>query len=192
MNQRWIGDVEVSEIGLGGMPMSIEGRPDEARSVATIHAALDAGVTLIDTADAYPVPPDPTTAGRTEEILGKWLRGRRDRFVLATKCRIRVGTGPNDEGLSRKHVLKAAEASLRRLQTDYLDLYQIHFPDRPMPWGSNPTIFHMQDGPSNPIEETLHVMGDLVKAGKVKVRATAKAVTGFKAAKSKGARVRKG
>src|SRR5205085_7921998 len=93
----------------------------------------------------------PETAGETERIIGKWLQGKRDRFVLATKCRIRVGHGPNDEGLSRRHILKAVEDSLRRLGTDYLDLYQAHAPD-----------------PDTPLEETLRVFDDLVRAGKVR------------------------
>jgi aryl-alcohol dehydrogenase-like predicted oxidoreductase len=97
------------------------------------------------------VPPTPETAGRTEAIVGKWLQGRRDRFVLATKCRIRVGHGPNDEGLSRRHILKAVEDSLRRLRTDTIDLYQAHAPD-----------------PDTPLEETLRAFDDLVRQGKVR------------------------
>jgi aryl-alcohol dehydrogenase-like predicted oxidoreductase len=113
--------------------------------------AANAGVTFLDTADAYPVPPTPETAGRTEEIVGTWLQGRRDQFVLATKCRIRVGTAPTDEGLSRRHVLKACDDSLRRLRTDYIDLYQAHAPD-----------------PDTPLEETLRAFDDLVRQGKVR------------------------
>ena len=89
-------------------------------------------MTFIDTADAYPIPPEPATAGRTEEVIGRWLAAapvRRQQIVLATKCRIRVGHGPNDQGLSRRHILAACEASLRRLQTDAIDLYQAHLPD---------------------------------------------------------------
>src|SRR4029077_2403886 len=109
------------------------------------------GVTFLDTADAYPVPPTPETAGRTEKIVGNWLKGRRERFVLATKCRSRVAHGANDEGLSRKHILKAAEDSLRRLQTDYVDLYQAHAPD-----------------PETPLEETMSAFDDLTRQGKVR------------------------
>src|SRR5262249_3003272 len=89
--------------------------------------------------------------GRTEEILGKWLAGKRDRFVLATKCRHKVGHGSNDFGLSRKHVIAACEASLRRLQTDYIDLYQAHAPD-----------------PETPLDETLGAFDQLVRDGKVR------------------------
>jgi aryl-alcohol dehydrogenase-like predicted oxidoreductase len=97
------------------------------------------------------VPPSIETAGRSEEILGQWLHTRREEFVLATKCRMRVGPGPNDEGLSRKHILKAAEDSLRRLRTDYIDLYQTHSPD-----------------PQTPQEETMRALDDLVRSGKVR------------------------
>src|SRR5437588_7533077 len=107
--------LKVSEICQG--TMTFGNQCDETTSFAILDRAAERGVTFLDTADAYPVPPTPETAGRTEAIVGSWLQGRRDRFVLATKCRIRVGTGPNDEGLSRKHVLKAAEDSLRRLRT---------------------------------------------------------------------------
>lgn len=141
--------LKVSEICLGTMTFGHQ--CDEGTSFAILDKASEHGVFFLDTADAYPVPPSPETAGRTEEILGKWLKGRRDRFVVATKCRLRVGHGANDEGLSRRHILKAAEESLRRLQTDYIDLYQCHAPD-----------------PATPIEETLWAMDDLVRQGKVR------------------------
>jgi aryl-alcohol dehydrogenase-like predicted oxidoreductase len=139
----------VSEICLGTMTFGHQ--CDEATSSAILDHAADAGVHFLDTADAYPVPPTPETAGRTEEIVGRWLRGKRRRFVVATKCRIRVGTGPNDEGLSRRHVLEACDDSLRRLGTDYIDLYQAHAPD-----------------PETPAEETLRAFDDLVRQGKVR------------------------
>lgn len=141
--------LKVSEIGLGTMTFGHQ--CDERTSFAILDKATAAGVTFIDTADAYPVPPTPETAGRTEDIIGKWLHGKRDRFVIATKCRIRVGTGPNDEGLSRKHILKAVEDSLRRLHTDCIDLYQAHSPD-----------------PDTPLEESLRAFDDLVRQGKVR------------------------
>jgi aryl-alcohol dehydrogenase-like predicted oxidoreductase len=141
--------LKVSEVCLGTMTFGHQ--CDEPTSRAILDRAAERGVTFLDTADAYPVPPTPETAGRTEEIVGAWLQGRRDRFVLATKCRIRVGLGPNDEGLSRRHVLKACEDSLRRLRTDYLDLYQAHAPD-----------------PDTPREETLRAFDDLVRQGKVR------------------------
>jgi aryl-alcohol dehydrogenase-like predicted oxidoreductase len=150
MNFRRLGrtGLKVSEICLGTMTFGHQ--CDEAASFAILDRAAEGGVTFLDTADVYPVPPSVETAGRTEEIVGKWLQGKRERFVLATKCRIRVGSGPNDEGLSRKHVLKSAEASLRRLRTDHIDLYQAHSPD-----------------PDTPIEETLRAFDDLVRSGKV-------------------------
>ncbi|HMF14053.1 MAG TPA: aldo/keto reductase, partial [Gemmataceae bacterium] len=123
--------LKVSEICLGTMTFGHQ--CDEKSSFAILDRAANGGVTFLDTADVYPVPPTPETAGRTEEIVGKWLQGKRERFVVATKCRMRVGQGPNDEGLSRKHVLKAAEDSLRRLRTDYVDLYQSHSSDPDTP-----------------------------------------------------------
>src|SRR5438552_10276657 len=114
--------LKVSELCLGTMTFAQQ--CDERTSFAILDRAAEAGVNFIDTADCYPVPPTPETAGRTEEIIGRWLAGKRQRFMLATKCRIRVGPGPNDEGLSRRHILRAVEDSLRRLQTDYIDLYQ--------------------------------------------------------------------
>src|ERR1700738_217700 len=133
MNQRRLGrtGLKVSEICLGTMTFGHQ--CDEKTSFAILDRAANAGVNFIDTAGVYPVPPSLETAGRTEEIIGNWLQGKRDRFVLATKCRMRVGTGPNDEGLSRKHILKAVEDSLRRLRTDYIDLYQTHSPDPDTP-----------------------------------------------------------
>jgi aryl-alcohol dehydrogenase-like predicted oxidoreductase len=141
--------LKVTELCLG--TMTFGNQCDEPTSFAILNKAADAGVNFIDTADAYPVPPTPETAGRTEEIIGRWLAGKRDRFVLATKCRIRVGHGPNDEGLSRKHILKAVEDSLRRLKTDCIDLYQAHSFD-----------------PDTPAEETLRAFDDLVRSGKVR------------------------
>jgi aryl-alcohol dehydrogenase-like predicted oxidoreductase len=141
--------LKVSEICLGTMTFGHQ--CDERTSFAILEKAAERDVSFLDCADVYPVPPSPETAGGSEAILGKWLQGKRDRFVLATKCRMRVGTGPNDEGLSRKHVLKAAEDSLRRLRTDYIDLYQTHSPD-----------------PDTPQEETLRALDDLVRQGKVR------------------------
>jgi aryl-alcohol dehydrogenase-like predicted oxidoreductase len=141
--------LKVSEICLGTMTFGHQ--CDEPTAFAILNKAAEHGVNFVDTADAYPVPPTPETAGRTEEIIGAWLHGRRDNFVLATKCRFRVGPGPNDEGLSRRHILQAAENSLRRLRTDYIDLYQAHSPD-----------------PTTPLEETLRAFDDLVRQGKVR------------------------
>src|SRR6202040_2747783 len=123
--------LKVSEICLGTMTFGHQ--CDERTSFAILDRAAAGGVAFLDTADVYPVPPTPETAGGSEDIVGKWLQGKRDRFVLATKCRMRVGPGPNDEGLSRRHILKACDDSLRRLRTDYIDLYQPHSPDPETP-----------------------------------------------------------
>lgn len=140
--------LKVSEVCLGTMTFGHQ--CDEATSFAIMDRAAHYGVNFIDTADAYPVPLDPQTVGRTEEIVGRWLKGCRQDFVLATKVRHAMGSRPNDAGLSRKHILEAADASLRRLQTDYIDLYQVHAPD-----------------PDTPIDETLRALDDLVRSGKV-------------------------
>jgi aryl-alcohol dehydrogenase-like predicted oxidoreductase len=151
MNIRRLGrtGLKLSEVCLGTMTFGHQ--CDQRTSFQILDRAAEHGVFFLDTADVYPVPPSPDTAGRTETIVGEWLQGRRDRFVLATKCRMRVGDGPNDEGLSRRHVLQACEDSLRRLRTDYIDLYQTHSPD-----------------PDTPAEETLRALDDLVCQGKVR------------------------
>jgi aryl-alcohol dehydrogenase-like predicted oxidoreductase len=141
--------LKVSEVCLGTMTFGHQS--DEHASFDIMDKAAEQGVNFLDCADVYPVPPSPETAGKSEEILGRWLKGKREQFVLATKCRMRVGHGPNDEGLSRKHILKAADDSLRRLQTDYIDLYQTHSPD-----------------PDTPLDETLWALDDLVRSGKVR------------------------
>src|SRR5262245_18322567 len=99
---------------------------DEAASRALLEEADAAGIGFLDLADRYPVPPGPEHFGRSEEIVGRWLRGRRERFVVATKFGGRVGIGANDAGGSRKHVIEACEASLRRLRLDRIDLYWMH------------------------------------------------------------------
>ncbi|MSQ93077.1 MAG: aldo/keto reductase [Gemmataceae bacterium] len=141
--------LKVSEICLGTMTFGYQ--CDEKTSFAIMNKATDGGVYFIDTADVYPVPPTVETAGRTEEIVGRWLKGQRDRFVLATKCRMKVGPSSNDEGLSRRHIIQAVDDSLRRLQTDYIDLYQPHSFDA-----------------ETPIEETLRALDDVVRQGKVR------------------------
>ncbi len=143
--------LRVSEVCLG--TMTFGNQADEATSFAIMDAADQGGVDFFDTADVYPLGGDSGAAGRTEEIVGRWLRerGARDRIVLATKCRGAMGPGPNDEGLGRKHIMAACEASLRRLQTDYIDLYQVHSPDT-----------------DTPIEETVRALDDLVRDGKVR------------------------
>jgi 1-deoxyxylulose-5-phosphate synthase len=124
---------------------------DETTSVSILDRAAEGGIDFLDTSDAYPLGGDLSTRGATEAILGRWLRGKRDRFILATKCFAPTGPAPFDAGNSRKHILSAVEASLRRLQTDYIDLYQLHGYDR-----------------ATPIDETLGALDDLVHQGKVR------------------------
>jgi len=139
----------VSRLCLGTMTFGLQ--CDEDTSDAILHRAFDAGVTFIDTADVYPLGGGLDTVGRTEEIIGRWLPGRRDDVVIATKCFGPMGPNPWDMGNSRKHILSAIDASLRRLGTDYVDLYQLHFFDG-----------------GTPIDETLGALDDLVRTGKVR------------------------
>jgi len=141
--------LKVTEVCLGTMTFGFQ--CDQRVSFEIMDAAAESGINFIDTADVYPVPVSLETAGSTEEIVGKWLRGKRDDFVLATKCRMQMGPRSNDSGLSRKHVLSAIEASLRRLGTDYVDLYQVHSPD-----------------PETPIDETLRALDSIVQSGKAR------------------------
>jgi len=124
---------------------------DEPASVSVLDRAADGGVTFLDTADAYPLGGGVELAGTTEEILGRWLKGRRHQFVVATKVFGPTGLQPWDAGSSRRHIMDAIDASLRRLGTDYIDLYQLH-----------------GDDPETPIDETLQALHDLVRAGKVR------------------------
>ena len=124
---------------------------DEPTSAAILDRAAEGGIDFLDTSDAYPLGGDLGTRGVTEEILGRWLHGRRDRFIVATKCFVPTGPAPFDAGNSRKHIMSAVEASLRRLQTDYIDLYQLHGYDL-----------------QTPIDETLGALDDLVHQGKVR------------------------
>jgi aryl-alcohol dehydrogenase (NADP+) len=141
--------LQVSRICLGTMTFGLQ--VDEDGSRAILDYAADKGVTFLDTADAYPLGGDLTTAGRTEEIVGRWLAGKRDEYIVATKCFAPMGTRPWDMGNSRKHIMDAIDASLRRLQTDYVDLYQLHFDDRGVP-----------------LDESLGALDDLVRMGKVR------------------------
>ena len=151
MHQRHIGDLKVSAIGLGAMPMSIEGRPDETRSIATIHAALDAGVTLIDTADAYHVGSDD---GHNESLIAKALASADTGDVLvATKGgHRRPGDGSWTLDGSPTHLKRACEASLRRLGVEAIGLYQFHRPD-----------------PAVPYEESIGAIRELLDEGKIRM-----------------------
>ncbi|MFZ9041805.1 MAG: aldo/keto reductase [Ilumatobacteraceae bacterium] len=144
--------LHVSRLCLGTMTFGFQ--CDDDTSFAIMDTAFDAGITFFDSADMYPLGGPVETIGRTEELIGRWMRHpgrRRDDVVLATKCFGRTGPNPWDQGNSRKNIMRAIDASLTRLQTDYVDLYQIHFWD-----------------PTTPIDETLRAMDDLVTAGKVR------------------------
>jgi aryl-alcohol dehydrogenase-like predicted oxidoreductase len=139
--------IKVSPYALGAMMFGAAGNPDHDDSIRIIHKALDAGVNFIDTAEVY-------SNGESEEIVGKALKGRRHDVVLATKLRpfhMPMGDDPNQGGNSRRWIMIAVENSLRRLQTDHIDLYQIHRPD-----------------PDTDIEETLSALSDLIRSGKVR------------------------
>jgi aryl-alcohol dehydrogenase-like predicted oxidoreductase len=136
--------VQVSKLCLGTMMFGAWGNTDHDDSTRIIHRALDAGVNFVDTADVY-------SAGESEEIVGKALNGRRDDVVLATKVSVPMDDGPNHRGNSRRWIVQEVESSLRRLGTDWIDLYQIHRPD-----------------PSTDVDETLGALTDLVRQGKVR------------------------
>ena len=146
MEHRHLGrtGVSVSKLCLGTMMFGAWGNPDHDDSIRIIHAALDAGINFVDTADVY-------SAGESEQIVGKALKDRRDDVVLATKVNMPMGEDPNRRGNSRRWIIREVEDSLRRLDTDWIDLYQIHRPD-----------------PSTDIEETLGALTDLVQQGKVR------------------------
>jgi aryl-alcohol dehydrogenase-like predicted oxidoreductase len=137
--------VNVSQLCLGAMMLGAVGNPDHDDSIQIIHRALDAGINFVDTADAY-------SRGESEQIVGKALAGgRRENVVLATKVGLPFGDDPNHRGASRRWITEAVEGSLRRLQTDWIDLYQIHVVD-----------------PNTDIDETLGALSDLVHAGKIR------------------------
>src|SRR6201996_8640483 len=136
--------IKVSPYCLGAMMFGGLGNPDHDDCIRIIHKALDFGINFIATADRY-------SRGESEEIVGKALKGRRDKVVLATKVNGPMGKDPNSQGNSRRWIMQAVEASLRRLQTDHIDLYQIHRPS-----------------PDTDIEETLAALTDLIQAGKVR------------------------
>jgi aryl-alcohol dehydrogenase-like predicted oxidoreductase len=154
MRTRSIGGLTVSAIGLGGMPMSIEGRPEEQRSIATVHAALDAGVTLIDTADAYHV--NAGEAGHNERLIARALAtygGDTSDVLVATKGgHVRPGDGSWTVDGSPAHLHEAAEASLKALGVDAIGLYQFHRPD-----------------PKVPYEDSIGALKDLLDAGKIRL-----------------------
>ncbi len=135
--------VKVSPLCLGAMMFGAWGNTDHDESIRIIHRALDAGINFVDTADVY-------SAGESEEIVGKALAGRREHIVLATKAHGTMGADPNQQGNSRRWIIRECENSLRRLGTDYIDLYQIHRPE-----------------PETDVDETLGALSDLIRAGKI-------------------------
>ena len=139
----------VSRLCLGTMTFGLQTEEDASRRV--LDTAADAGVNFIDTADVYPLGSDHGDAGRTEEIVGRWLKGKRDRFILATKAVGKMGPSAWDQGASRKHLLDAIDASLKRLGTDYVDLYQLH-----------------SDDADTPLDETLEALDVIVRSGKAR------------------------
>ncbi|ANZ37326.1 aldo/keto reductase [Lentzea guizhouensis] len=150
MQKRRIGEVEVSAIGLGGMPISVQGRPDRAQAIETIHAALDAGVTFIDTADAYSL--DDSDFGHNEELIAEGLRGRSEEVFVATKGgHTRVAGGGWALDGRPEYLRKAVDGSLRRLGVEQIFLYQFHRPD-----------------PKTPIAESVGALKELLDNGKIR------------------------
>jgi len=144
--------LKVTEVCLG--TMTFGNQCDQTTSFGIMDRAWEAGINFIDTADAYPLGGTLQTTGATETIIGNWFSanpGRRHETILATKCFGQMSASPNDQGLSRRHIFDAIDASLRRLQTDFIDLYQVH-----------------QFDSTTPQDETLRAMDDLVKSGKVR------------------------
>jgi aryl-alcohol dehydrogenase-like predicted oxidoreductase len=144
--------LNVSRLCLGTMTFGLQ--TDESASRSILDRAADAGVNFIDTANVYPLGATEEAAGRTEEIVGRWLAdapGRRGQFVLATKAVGKMGPAAWDQGASRKHLLDAIDASLHRLKTDYVDLYQLHW-----------------DAPETPLDETLEALDVIVRSGKAR------------------------
>jgi aryl-alcohol dehydrogenase (NADP+) len=141
--------LRVSRLCLGTMTFGLQ--CDEAASGAIMDRAASGGIDFFDTADVYPLGGNRETAGRTEEIVGRWLKGKRREFIVATKCVGAMGPKPWDQGMSRKHIVDAIEGSLRRLGTDYVDLYQLHSFDK-----------------LTPIDEALEALDTIVRSGKAR------------------------
>jgi 1-deoxyxylulose-5-phosphate synthase len=139
----------VSRLCLGTMTFGLQ--TEEDKSFEILDKAAAGGVNFLDTADVYPLGGDLGTVGRTEVIVGHWLKGRRHQYVLATKCVGKMGDAPWNQGASRKHILDAVDASLRRLGTDYIDLYQLH-----------------SDDPNTPLDETVDALDTVVRSGKAR------------------------
>jgi aryl-alcohol dehydrogenase (NADP+) len=141
--------LSVSRLCLGTMTFGLQ--CEAPQSHAILDAAAEGGIDFLDTADVYPLGGGGNTVGRTEEIVGSWLEGKRHDYILATKCVGRTGRRPWDQGMSRKHILGAIDASLKRLKTDYVDLYQLHSYD-----------------PTTPLDEALEALDTVVRSGKAR------------------------
>ncbi len=177
MEKRRLGrsDLLVSQICLGTMTFGEQNT--EAEGHEQMDRAVERGVNFLDMAELYPIPPKAETQGRTERYVGTWMkeRGNRDQLIIASKVIGRTDNewfrGDRPSKLVRADIMDAIDKSLARLQTDYIDLYQIHWPDRENPFGSNPTRVTVLNEPladETPIAETLAVFDDLVKAGKIR------------------------
>ncbi|MFT7458216.1 MAG: aryl-alcohol dehydrogenase-like predicted oxidoreductase [Planctomycetota bacterium] len=174
MKYRQLGqtNIQVSNICLGSMTWGMQNSEQEAH--AQLDHALDAGVNFIDTAEMYPVPPKAETQGLTEQYLGTWLgkRGDRENLIIATKVSGRADWLPylrdGKACLDKENIEIALDASLKRLQCDYIDLYQLHWPERDSNYFGRLNYFHAPDKDGVPIAETLGVLADLVKAGKIR------------------------
>lgn len=174
MKQRQLGntDINVTPICLGTMTWGKQNTQTEA--FEQLDYAMDQGINFIDTAELYPVPPGPETYGATEAIIGNWLKqsGKRAEVILASKVcgptawcpHIRNGKAK----LDRNNIFAAVEGSLKRLQTDYIDLYQIHWPERNTNYFGQLSYEQMEEAPTTPIEETLEALNELVQQGKVR------------------------
>jgi len=169
--------MQVSRICLGTMTWGRQNSQDEA--FAQMDYALDQGVNFFDTAELYPVPSGQETYARTEKIIGNWFQayGQRDKVVIATKMAVANvnGQGPNSNYMrngasyfDKTNIEAAVDASLKRLQTDYIDLYQLHWPERATNFFGKLGYEHIQDDPSTPLEETLDALAGVIKAGKVR------------------------
>jgi aryl-alcohol dehydrogenase-like predicted oxidoreductase len=139
----------VSRLALGTMTFGLQTDEPVARQI--LDQAAAGGINFLDTADVYPLGGDLSTVGRTEEIIGRWLKGQRHSYILATKAVGKMAPNAWDEGASRKHLLDAIDASLRRLQTDYVDLYQLHSDDQ-----------------ATPLDEALEALDAIVKSGRAR------------------------
>ncbi|TFZ01179.1 aldo/keto reductase [Ramlibacter rhizophilus] len=141
--------LKVSRLCLGTMTFGLQ--CDEETSRRILDRAFEAGISFLDTADGYPLGGELSVLGRTEEIIGRWMRGKRQQLVLATKAAARMGEAPWEQGCSRRHLLDAIDASLRRLGTDYVDLYQLHW-----------------DDPDTPLDEMLEALDAIVRSGRAR------------------------